>query len=110
MVVVMMIVAMVVVVRMVMMAMVVRMVRVLFSAQQTQESAAFDPQQAQADQHDQRIADNLDDANGVAHRFRRRAEECRGNADDGNAVNACSIADAKESTIPRRQVSSFATR
>src|SRR6478735_7668102 len=67
---------MVVVMRMVMMAVVmaVRMVRLLLPAQQTQ-----------ADQHDQRITDNLDDANSVTHRFCRRAEKCRGNTDNGNS-------------------------
>src|SRR5262249_46869426 len=74
----------IVIVRVVMMAMVVRMMRLLFPAQQTQEGATFHPQQAQTDQHDQGITDNLDDTDGVAHRLGGCAEKGCGNADNGN--------------------------
>jgi hypothetical protein len=78
-----MIMAMVVIV--VMVAMIVRMLRMLFAAQQTQEGTAFHPQQAQADQYNQRITDNFDDADGVTHRFCRRTKERGGDPDNGNS-------------------------
>src|SRR5262249_15800542 len=36
-------------------------------------------------QHDQGITDNLNDADGVTHRFGRRAKKCCGDADNGNS-------------------------
>src|SRR5262245_55976211 len=53
-----------------------------FATQKAQERAAFDPQQAEADQHDQGIADDLDCTNRIAHRLGGRAEERGRNADD----------------------------
>jgi len=83
-VVVVMVVVVIVIVRVVMMAMILHMMRLLFLAQQTQEGATFHPQQAQTDQHDQGITDNLDDTDGVAHRLGGCAEKGCGDADNGN--------------------------
>src|SRR5262249_20376840 len=70
------------VVMMVIVIMIVHMMRRLFAPQQTQESAAFDPKQAQADQHDQRIADDFNHADGITHRLGSSAQECGSDADD----------------------------
>src|SRR5262245_18216398 len=59
-------------------------IRGLVATQKAQECAAFDPQQAEADQHDQGIADDLDHANRIAHRLCRSAEGRGRNADDGD--------------------------
>ena len=70
-------------VMMIMMAtMIVRMKGVRFATQQTQKSAPLYPKEPQADQHNQPIADNFDDADGIAHRFCGRAEQCGSYADD----------------------------
>ena len=50
--------------------------------QRTKKSAPLYPEQANADEHDQRIADSLDDMDGVAHRFGGGADQHRGHADD----------------------------
>ncbi len=64
--------------------MTVRMMRMRSPTQETQKGPALDPQESQPDQHDQSIADDLDDANGVAHSFCRCAQQCSSNADDSD--------------------------
>ena len=49
-----------------------------------QKSAPFDPHQPRPEKRDQAVADNLNDANGVAHQFRGRAKENGGDRDDGH--------------------------
>src|SRR4051812_34147710 len=80
-----------VIMRMVVMFMIVMLMAVMrvgmFSLrrpQQLQKRAALHPQQPQANDDDQRIADDLDDANRVAHCFCGRAEQNRENADNGD--------------------------
>ncbi len=49
-----------------------------------QKSAPFDPQQPCTEKRDEAVADDLNDANGVAHQLRRRAKENGGDRDDGH--------------------------
>src|SRR4029077_5112553 len=54
------------------------------TTQQPQESATLDPQQAQANQHDQGITDDLDNADCVTHCFGSGAQHGCSNADNGD--------------------------
>ena len=49
-----------------------------------QKSAPFDPQQSCTEKRDEAVADDLNDANGVAHQLRGRAKENGGDRDDGH--------------------------
>ena len=51
-------------------------------AERGKKAVTLDPQQPRADQHDQAVADDLDDAHRVAHELGGRAEQHRGDADD----------------------------
>ena len=52
-----------------------------------QEGAAFDEQQSQADDHDQRIADHLDDMDGPSDRLCRRLEKNGSDSDDDDGCD-----------------------
>ena len=49
-----------------------------------QKSTPFDPQQSCTKKRDEAVADDLNDANGVAHQFCGRAKENGGDRDDGH--------------------------
>ena len=53
-----------------------------YRVQRVSKRAALHPQQPRPDQHDQGVADELDDPHRVAHHLRRRADQDRGNGDD----------------------------
>ena len=55
-----------------------------FTMHGTKKAAPFHPKEAQADECDERVADDLDHPNRIAHHFRGRADQRRGNGDDGD--------------------------
>src|SRR5262245_19742522 len=63
-------------------SMIVDVMRWFFATQQAQKGTALNPKQPQADQHDQRIAHNLNHTDRVAHRLCGRAQKRGGDADN----------------------------
>jgi hypothetical protein len=52
--------------------------------QGTEETVAFHPKEPCADQHDERVAHDFDDAHRLAHHPRRSANQDRCDGDDGH--------------------------
>src|SRR6185503_8092822 len=63
---------------------VIMSVRTLVETQRSQECPAFYPQKPQADQQNERVADDLDHAHGIAHRFGRGTKKSGDNPNDGD--------------------------
>jgi hypothetical protein len=53
-------------------------------AQGMQEAAPFYPEEPRADQHDECVTDELDDAHRLAHHLRGGADQHRGDGDNGH--------------------------
>src|SRR6476469_9751384 len=69
---------------MMIMSVIVRRAGIRATTQQPQESAALYPQQAQPNQHDQGITDDLDNADCLTHCFGSGAQHGCSNADNGD--------------------------
>ena len=75
---------MVVMMAVAMLVRVIMSVRTFFESHRLQQRPALHPQETQTNQYDQRVADDLDHPDGIAHRFGGRPEEDRSNADNSN--------------------------
>ena len=78
-------------------------------AQRREEDPPFHPQQPDADEDDERIAQDFDQIDRPFHVAAVAFNNAAAMPTSTTATSACNSADANDNTTPRTQVSSFAT-